>query len=45
MFEFLAGTPSEGMVSHGHAAAVELLANIRIPADHSDRRSDGQHWH
>lgn len=43
--ELVAGTPSEGMVPHGHAADAELLACIRIPGDHNNRRSDGQHWH
>jgi len=43
-FAFVAGTPSEGMVSHRHATNAELLADIRIPGDHSNRRSDGQHW-
>ena len=33
------------MVSHGHAADAELLADIRIPGDRGDPRSDGQHWH
>lgn len=32
------------MVSHGYATDAELLADIRIPGDHNNRRSDGQHW-
>lgn len=43
-FEPVAGTASEGMVSHGHATDAELLADIRIPGDHNNRRSDDQRW-